>query len=414
MLTLNAFQVLDSRGIPTICAVLKNETGIFTATVPSGTSSGKFEAVELRDGGKPFKGKGVTKAIQNVSEIAKKLPSRIYKDQQKLDKLLISLDGTPNKGKLGGNALLAVSLVCAKAAAAENKQQLFEYLSTLSKNTPTLPIPTPTVIDGGKHGGNRLSTQEFLLFPTKFSTFADCTTAVAEIYMELQALILKKFGISATNVGLEGGFAPPLGKTPAALDLISTAIERAGYAGIVRLGLDVAASEFYNEKTKKYNFEGRQLSTEQLVEEYLKLITEYKIISIEDPFDQEDWKGFTQLTKQSKIQVVGDDLLVTNPARIKQGIAKQAVNSLLLKPNQIGTISETLAAAKLARSAGWTVFASHRSGDTEDTFLCDVAAGLACEFAKLGAPCRSERTSKYNRFLYLEKFHKVKLAKPKF
>lgn len=414
MLKLNAFQVLDSRGIPTVCAVLKNDTGVFTATVPSGTSSGKFEAVELRDGEKAFKGKGVTRAVQNISEIAKKLPPGVYKDQQQLDKLLISLDGTPNKGKLGGNALLAVSLVCAKAAAAENKQQLFEYISSITKTKPTLPVPTPTIIDGGKHGGNKLSTQEFLLFPTGFSTFFDCTVAVAEIYMELQALILKKFGVTATNVGLEGGFAPPLKQTFTALDLISTSIEKAGYSRKVHLGLDVAASEFYNESTKKYNFEGKQLSTVQLVEEYLKLIAEFKIVSIEDPFDQEDWVGFAHLTKQSKIQVVGDDLLVTNPARIKTGIAKRAVNSLLLKPNQIGTISETLDAAKLARSAGWAVFASHRSGDSEDTFLCDVAAALRCEYAKIGAPCRGERTSKYNRFLYLEKFYGVKLAKPKF
>ncbi len=410
---LNCLQVLDSRGIPTVCAVLTTKNGTFTATVPSGTSTGKNEALELRDGGKPFNGNGVQKAVENVKKIAKHLPKNFYLNQTALDATLLHLDGTPNKSKLGANTVLAISLVAAKAAAAEKNKPLFSYFSSFTGKTPKLPIPTPTIIDGGKHGANKLSFQEFLLFPLKFSTFEQCTCAVVEVYTTLTSMLEKKFGKFATAVGLEGGESPPFSKSIDALLLIEKVIEKSGYAGRVKIGLDCAASEFYNYKTKKYNFEGKSLSPEQLCIVYRKLIDDFDIVSIEDPFEQEDWYSFSHFTRESGIQVVGDDLLTTNPTRIINGIFIGACNSLLLKPNQIGTLTEAFEAAQLARDAGWNVFASHRAGDSEDTSLADLAVGLGCEFAKIGAPTRGERTSKYNRLLFLEKFYNLKLSKPK-
>lgn len=411
---LTAFQVLDSRGVPAVCAVLTTKNGTFTATVPSGTSSGKFEAHELRDGGRAFSGNGVLNACRNAELLAKKLPKLAYCRQAELDSKLISLDGTTNKTRFGANALLAISLVSAKAAAAEENQPLFSYFASLAKARSFIPLPMATVIDGGKHAGNGLSPQEFMLVPVKFSTFEQCTQSVAEIYASLRQLLLKKFGVNATNVGLEGGFAPPLKKTTDALELLESAINAAGYSGRVKIALDCAASEFYNAKTKKYNYEGRRINREKLAEGYLRLISEFSIVSIEDPFHEEDFNAFAEFTanaKNTKIAVVGDDLLTTNSARITAAILQGSCNALLLKPNQIGTITETIHAAEMAKHAGWKVIASHRSGDSEDVFLVDLAVGLGCEAAKIGAPCRGERTSKYNRLLFIEKFHKVKLAK---
>ncbi len=412
-MNLHAFQVLDSRGVPTVCAVLTTKKGTFTATVPSGTSSGKYEALELRDSGRAFGGKGVLKACRNAENISKKLPIASYLNQADLDSKLIKFDGTANKTWFGANALLAISLVSAKAAAVESNHQLFSYFASLSNCKPQLPLPMATVIDGGKHAGNNLSLQELMLVPTKFNTFAAATQAVAETYAALRGLLLKKFGVNATNVGLEGGFAPPLKKTTSVLELLEAAIDAAGYSGKVKIALDCAASEFYNEKAKRYSYEGKTLTSRKLTEIYFDLLDAFPIVSIEDPFAEEDWSAFSQFTAAvgKKVKVVGDDLLTTNTSRITSGVLTAACNALLLKPNQIGTITETLEAAELARNAGWAVIASHRSGDSEDTFLADLAVGLGCQAAKIGAPCRSERTAKYNRLLFIEKFHKVKLAK---
>ena len=408
---LTSLQVLDSRGIPTVCAVLRTKNGLFTATVPSGTSSGKNEAIELRDSRKAFNGKGVSKAVQNVQKVAKSLPENFYVDQAKLDTTLLTLDNTANKQRLGANALLAISLVASKAAAAENNEPLFAYFNRIANTKSQIPIPFSVVIDGGRHAGNDLRFQEFMLVPTGFSSFEKCTQAIVETYVELRRLLYKKFGVTATNVGQEGGFAAPLSKTTAALDLLETATHNAGYGNKIKIALDCAASEFYNSKTNTYNYEGKNISAEKLSEVYYALIEDYPIISIEDPFHQEDFTTFSSFTKNCKITVVGDDLLTTNPTRIIKGILNNSCNALLLKPNQIGTITETLEAAELARNAGWKVIASHRAGDSEDTFLAHLAVGLGCEAAKIGAPCRGERTSKYNKLLFIERFHKLKLAK---
>ncbi len=407
---LSAFQALDSRSVPTVCAVLKVKKQIYTAIIPSGTTTGKNEAVELRDNRREFRGKGVLTACKNVELIAKKLPSNFYRNQQVLDNHLIALDGTSNKAKLGANALLSISLVAAKAAAAEKNLPLFSYFSQLSNNTPTLPLPLALVASGNKHGGNCTSFQEFMLLPVKFKTFAKCVQAVVEIYQTLGDIVKKKTHVFPP-VDLEEGLILPTTQARPTLELVMQAIERAGYNKKVKLALDCAASEFYNEKTKKYNFEGKQLTSEKFTNVYFDLIEDFPIVSIEDPFDQEGWQAFSEFTRQTKVKVVGDDLLTTNPSRIIKGILSNACNVLLLKPNQIGTISETIESAQLARSANWSVIASHRSGDSEDTFLVDLAVGLGCEAAKIGGPARGERTSKYNRLLFIEKFHKIKLSK---
>ncbi|MDP3742375.1 MAG: enolase C-terminal domain-like protein [Candidatus Micrarchaeota archaeon] len=409
-MNLTAFQALDSRGVPTICAVLKIKNGTFTATVPSGTTTGKNEAVELRDGGKSFNGKGVSKAVQNVQDIAKKLPKDYSQDA--VDNFLISLDATENKSKLGANTTLAISLVIAKANAAENNEPLFSYFSKLSRQTAKIPLPMACIASGDKHSGKCVSIQEFMLLPVKFSTFSACTQAIAEIYYELGKLTAKKTK-EALFTDMEGGIVLPFTKAQPTLELITNAIDRAGYSGKVKLALDCAASEFYNEKTKIYNYEGRKLSSDKLSGVYFDLMRDFSIVSIEDPFHEEDFAAFAEFTKKTKpnITVVGDDLLTTNSTRITRAVLQGSCNALLLKPNQIGTVTETLEAAEMARNAGWKVIASHRSGDSEDPFLADLATGLACDAAKIGGPSRGERTAKYNRLLYLEKFHKLKLAK---
>ncbi len=421
---LTSFQTLDSRGIPTLTAVLKTSNGTFTATVPSGTSSGDFEAVELRDGGKPFNGKGVSKACHNVDLIAKQVESKpkLYLNQQELDATLLRLDGTPNKAKLGANTPLAISLVAAKAATVEKNLELFQYFSQLSHNPRSpaplhLPVPMSNLINGGKHGATNTAIQEFMVVPLGFNSFFDCVRAVTEIDFALRELIIKKFGAGGTSVGYEGGFTPHAKSSVQVLELIQTAIDDAGYSKKVKLALDCAASEFYNSKTKKYNFEGKMLSAEKLSDRYFSMLDDFEIVSIEDPFDQNDWQSFSAFTsafKPQHLQVVGDDLLVTNSARIMRGVMSDACNAVILKPNQIGTVTETIEAAQIAQTADWNLVASHRSGDSEDSFLADMAVGLGCQFAKIGAPCRGERTAKYNRLLMIEKLYGFKLVKPRF
>ena len=400
---IKAREILDSRGNPTLEVDLFTKQTCQSAAVPSGASTGKHEAMELRDGGKRFLGKGVQKAIQNVEQkLSPLLRGMDCHDQRKIDELLIKKDGTENKKKFGANAILGVSLAAARAATAEKKKFLFQYLHALAdlKRNRKLTMPRPffNVINGGKHAGNKLAFQEFMIVP-KSKTFAEALRMGSEVYHVLKEVIEKKYGREATNVGDEGGFAPPLKRAEEALSLLLEAIQKAGYKGKIELALDCAASEFY--KNGKYHLH-TIMSKEQLLDYYLHLLKRYPIISIEDPFEQEDFTSFAELKRKSKIQIVGDDLTVTNVGRMKKAIQKKSCNCLLLKVNQIGTLTEALDAVSLAYKNGWKVMVSHRSGETEDTFIADLAVAIGCGQIKAGAPCRGERIAKYNRLLRIE------------
>lgn len=406
---ISAREILDSRGNPTVEVELvagkvaggNTSTIQALASVPSGASTGTHEALELRDGGKRFLGLGVQKTIHNVEKIiAPKLRGIDCWEQEKIDRLMIKLDGTSNKRRLGANALLAVSLACARAAALAEKKELYQYINTLAKvnRKPSLPQPFFNIINGGKHAGGNLPFQEFMIAP-QGKNFAGCLKIGSEVYHVLKGILVKKYGKTAINVGDEGGFAPPIKTAEEALELLQAAIEKAGYAGKVDLAMDCAASEFY--KNGKYNLP-KKWTKEQLLNYYLKLITKYKLFSLEDPLEQEDFQGFAELRRKSGIQIVGDDLTVTNVQRIRKAISEKSCNCLLLKVNQIGTLTEALEAVRLAYSAGWKVMVSHRSGETEDTFIADLAVGIGCGMIKAGAPCRGERTAKYNRLVRIE------------
>lgn len=398
---IKAREVLDSRGNPTLEVDMITENIRETAAVPSGASRGAHEAWELRDGGKRYLGKGVRKAIRNVeTKIAPLLVRMDCQRQKEIDELMIKCDGTENKSRLGANAILGVSLAAARAGADARNLFLFEYINQLIENKRPLVLPRPffNVINGGKHAGNKLAIQEFMIAPQSKS-FPEALRMGSEVYHHLKQIIEKKYGKKATNVGDEGGFAPPLKKAEEALDLIKEAIQKAGYRNKVDLAMDPAASEFY--KNNKYHLHKTFTKTE-LLDYYLKLIKRYKIISIEDPFQEDDFEGFAQLREKSKIQIIGDDLTVTNQKRIQKAIEEKSCNCLLLKVNQIGTLTEALEAVKLAYEKGWGVMVSHRSGETEDSFIADLAVGLGCGQIKSGAPCRGERTSKYNRLLRIE------------
>jgi len=404
---------LDSRGNPTVEVDLITDRGVFRAAVPSGASTGSHEALELRDNDKSrFLGKGVLKAVGNVNNaIAPALVGKDPTQQEELDQLMLKLDGTDNKGKLGANAILAVSMAICKAGAAHKGVPLYKYIADIVGNKqPLLPIPAFNVINGGSHAGNKLAMQEFMLLPVGASNFSEAIRMGAEVYHNLKNIIKDKYGQDATNVGDEGGFAPNIQNNREGLELCKQAIEKAGYTGRVKLGMDVAASEFFTDgkydldfKTKKND--GSQVKTaEQLADLYKEFVRDFPVISIEDPFDQDDWEGYNKLTAAvgKDVQIVGDDLLVTNPRRIKEAIEKKACNALLLKVNQIGSVTEALQAASLARQAGWGVMVSHRSGETEDTFIADLVVGIGCGQIKTGAPCRSERLAKYNQLLRIE------------
>lgn len=402
---IKAREILDSRGNPTIEVDLKTQKGIVRAAVPSGVSTGVYEALELRDGGKRYCGKGVQKAVDNVNKIISKKLINKKINQKEIDKLMIKLDKTKNKSKLGANAILAVSMAVCKAGALEKKTPLYKYIGSLIKNKKfTLPVPSMNIIEGGAHAGNRLDIQEFMILPVGAKSFRQAMQMGAESYHALKDILKKKYGKNAINVGDEGGFAPPLGKTKEALDLISIAIRSAGYSGKIKIGLDCAASGFYDAKKKKYILEGKAVEPMDLVDAYKRLAREYPIVSIEDPFHEEDFENFYVLTKEigKKVQIVGDDLLVTNTERIKKAIDLEACNALLLKVNQIGTVTEAIEAAQLARKYRWSVMVSHRGGETEDGFIADLVVGLAAKQIKSGAPCRAERTAKYNQLLRIE------------
>ncbi|WP_150252710.1 phosphopyruvate hydratase [Nocardiopsis deserti] len=397
-----AREILDSRGNPTVeVEVLLDDGTIARAGVPSGASTGQFEAVELRDGGDRYGGKGVTKAVTAVNdEIADELLGHAPDEQRIIDRALIDLDGTPDKSRIGANAILGASLAVARAAAAEAGLPLFRYIG--GPNAHVLPVPMMNILNGGAHADSNVDIQEFMVAPIGAPTFSEAVRWGAEVYHALKA-VLKAHGL-ATGVGDEGGFAPNLDSNRAALDLIVEAIEKAGYTPgtDIALALDVAASEFFSDGV--YTFEGKARSSEEMAAYYAELVEAYPLVSIEDPLDEEDWEGWKKLTAQlgDKVQLVGDDLFVTNPERLQRGILADTANSLLVKVNQIGTLTETLDAVSLAQRSGYTAMISHRSGETEDTTIADIAVATNAGQIKTGAPARSERVAKYNQLLRIE------------
>jgi enolase len=400
-----AREILDSRGNPTLSVTVMLCNGISgTASVPSGASTGKYEAVELRDHDKPrYKGLGVLGAVSHVNTtIREAILETVVLEQGTLDKRLIELDGTPNKSRLGANAILGVSLAAAQAAAAYLDLPLYRYLGGVGPFS--LPVPLMNILNGGKHAADSTDFQEFMVVPAGASSFTEALRMGTEVYHSLKKVITEKGGSS--NVGDEGGFAPSLPSNRAAIELILEAISRAGYKPGQEcfLALDPAASEFYNKGRYVLAREGVSLDTPKMVDYYVNLIRDYPIISIEDGMAEDDWDGWQLLTQKlgQQIQLVGDDLYVTNVSRLSNGIHLRASNSILIKLNQIGTLTETIAAVKMAQEAGWTAVVSHRSGETEDTTIADLAVGLNTRQIKTGAPCRSERNAKYNRLLAIE------------
>ena len=395
--TVHAREILDSRGNPTVEVEVLLEDGTSArAAVPSGASTGAFEAAELRDGGK-----GVEKAVDFVNdEIAPAVIGFDAQDQRFVDQEMIELDGTKNKSRLGANAILGVSLAVARAAAESADLSFFRYIG--GPNAHTLPVPMMNILNGGAHADTNVDVQEFMIAPIGAESFRESLRWGAEIYHNLKS-VLKKRGL-ATSVGDEGGFAPNLDSNRAALDLIIEAIEGAGFmpGKEIALAMDVAATEFH--KDGKYSFEGKQKSADEMIAYYTELVNAYPIVSIEDPLDEDDWAGWTKMTAElgSKIQIVGDDLFVTNPVRLAKGIELGSANAMLVKVNQIGTLTETLDAVSLAHRSGYRTMMSHRSGETEDTTIADLAVALECGQIKTGAPARTERVAKYNQLLRIE------------
>ncbi|MHD0067628.1 phosphopyruvate hydratase [Corynebacterium diphtheriae] len=397
-----AREILDSRGNPTVEAEVFLDDGSHgVAGVPSGASTGVHEAHELRDGGERYLGKGVFNAVNNVNEeIADAIAGAEADDQRLIDQAMIALDGTENKSRLGANAILGVSIAVAKAAAESAGLPLYRYIG--GPNAHVLPVPMMNIVNGGAHADSGVDVQEFMIAPIGAESFSEALRMGAEVYHSLKSVIKSK-GLS-TGLGDEGGFAPSVESTKAALDLIVEAIEKAGFkpGADIALALDVASSEFY--KDGKYHFEGGEHTAEEMAKVYEQLIAEYPIVSIEDPLQEDDWEGYTALTAAigDKVQIVGDDFFVTNPARLKEGIEKKAANALLVKVNQIGTLTETFDAVDLAHRNGYRTMMSHRSGETEDTTIADLAVALGCGQIKTGAPARSERVAKYNQLLRIE------------
>lgn len=401
-------QILDSRGNPTVEVEVITETGIVgTAAVPSGASTGKHEAVELRDGDKGlYLGKGVLKAVNNVNTaINQELNGVFVGDQTTIDAILKNLDGTPNKANLGANAILGVSMAAAKAAAEEHGLPLYRYIGGVNANL--LPIPMMNILNGGSHADNKIDFQEFMVMPVGADTFSDGLRMGTEIFHHLKA-VLKSKGLS-TNVGDEGGFAPNISSNEEAIEYVIKAIEKAGYkpGEQVYIAMDAASSEFYDSKEKVYHFHkstGKKISSDEMVDYWANWVKKYPIISIEDGLDEDDWSGWAKLTKKlgDKVQLVGDDLFVTNSERLQQGIDQNVANSILVKVNQIGSLSETIDAVSLATKSGYTSVMSHRSGETEDTTIADLAVALNTGQIKTGSASRSDRIAKYNQLLRIE------------
>ena len=424
----HARAIFDSRGNPTVEVDVTTSQGLFRAAVPSGASTGIFEALELRDGDKSqYMGKGVSKAVANVNRVlGPALLGKDAGDQAALDKLMVQvLDGSKNengwaKSKLGANAILGVSMAACRAGAAAHGLPLYAYIAKLagrSTSSYSLPVPFFNVINGGEHAGNGLAFQEFMIAPVGAKSFTESMKIGSEVYHHLKSVIKKKYGPDACNVGDEGGFAPNIKGADEGLELLMAAIKASGHSATCKIGMDVAASEFpvgetgagkspsYDLKKKQTPNDGSGVLTgAQLQKVYEGYVAKYPIVSIEDPFEQEDWSATKSLTASvgAGVQIVGDDILCTNPVRVKRAIEAKTCNALLLKINQIGSISESIEAVKMAQAAGWGVMASHRSGETEDTFIADLAVGLGTKQIKTGAPCRSERLAKYNQLLRIE------------
>ncbi len=402
---ISAAMILDSRGMPTVQARIETEGGaVGIANVPSGASTGKYEAHEKRDGGKRYGGKGVEKAVAEImGPIAKNLEGVSVLAQGEIDRRMLQLDDTPNKEKLGGNAILAVSLACARAGAAAKEMPLFRYIGGM--NAMVMPVPMMNILNGGAHAGNGLDFQEFMIMPVGADSFSEALHMGVQVYHSL-GKCLKEKGLSI-GVGDEGGFAPEIDDERQALQLICDAVEQSGYkvGEDIVFALDAAASEWIEEDHYRFPKKNRVVFRDELVEIYRRLVSEFPIASIEDPLGEEDFDGFRQITHHfsGQVQIVGDDLFVTNPARVSQGIAMNAANAVLIKPNQVGTLSETMQTIRLATRHGYRTIMSHRSGETEDTTIADLAVALSCGQIKTGAPARSERVCKYNRLLQIER-----------
>ena len=406
IIDVQAREILDSRGNPTVeVEVLLDDASFGRAGVPSGASTGVHEVHELRDGGDRYLGKGVRQAVENVNEkIAPAVTGLEADDQRLVDQTMLDLDGTDNKSSLGANAILGVSLATAKAAASSANLELFRYLG--GPNAHVLPVPMMNIVNGGAHADSGVDVQEFMIAPIGADSFREALRMGAEVYHSLKSVIKSK-GLS-TGLGDEGGFAPSVDSTKEALDLIAEAVKKAGYklGEDIAFALDAASSEFYDKDKGVYNFEGGEHSAEDMVKVYEELVENYPIVSIEDPLQEDDWEGYTKLTAEigDKVQIVGDDFFVTNPARLKEGIEKKAANALLVKVNQIGSLSETADAVQLAQNNNYRCMMSHRSGETEDTTIADLSVAYSCGQIKSGAPARSERVAKYNQLLRIEEF----------
>jgi enolase len=396
-----AREILDCRGLPTVQATVELDgRHVGVADVPSGRSTGRHEAFELRDGGTRFGGFGVQTAIANVTgELADALVGTPVVTQRELDDRLIAIDGSPNKSRLGANAVLGISLAAARAQALAADLPLYRWVSA---NAHTLPVPLVNLINGGKHAANDLDFQEFIILPVGASSMLEALQQSVEVNLQLADILLARFGKVALNTGDEGGFSPPISRPEEALELLHEAVDKAGLAGQFAYGLDTAATHWFDAERGDYLLAGERYTTAELIEFYGKLIRDYGIVTIEDPLTEDDYEGFAELASNSGIQIVGDDLFVTNPERLAHGLELGAANSLLWKVNQIGTLSEALDAAAMAHRAGYTVVVSERSGDTEDPIIADLAVGLDAGQIKTGAPVRGERTAKYNRLLAIE------------
>jgi enolase len=423
ILSLKAREILDSRGVPTVEAFLETDGGLFKASVPSGTSTGKYEAFELRDNDTRFFGKGVLRATRNIEEkIGQAVLGKEFSSQKEVDNFLIELDGAENKSNLGVNAILPISMASCRALACEANKELFEYIKEVAEEGGSLlpagrreppssyamPNPCFNILEGGKHAGNNLEAQEFMAVPF-FDKFGDSLRAGAEVYYHLKLLLIKNFGETAMNTGYESGFAPAFKKIETAFEFLLKAIQKAGYEEKFKIGLDIAASELLYKGNYKIN--GHLKSPEKLADYYIKLCHKYPIVFIEDGFGQDDFSSWEKFSAKCKVQsakllVVGDDLLATNPKRIQLAHERGLCNAMILKINQIGTISEAIEAFKMAKDFGWKVIVSHRSGETCDDFIADLAVGLGADFIKTGAPAGGERVAKYNRLLEIEEIIK--------
>ncbi|CAD7691809.1 unnamed protein product [Nyctereutes procyonoides] len=412
ILKIHAREIFDSRGNPTVEVDLYTSKGLFRAAVPSGASTGIYEALELWDNDKTrYMGKGVSKAVEHINKtIAPALISKKVNvvEQEKIDKLMIEMYRTENKSKCGANAILGVSLAVCKVEAVEKEVPLYCHIADMAGNSEViLPVPAFTVISGGSHAGNKLAMQEFMILPVGAANFKEAMRIGAEVYHNLKNVVKEKYGKDATNVGDEGGFAPNILENKEALELLKNTIEKAGYTDKVVIGMDVADSEFF--RSGKYDLDfkspddpSRYITPDQLADLYKSFIRDYPVVSIEDPFDQDDWEAWQKFTASAGIQVEGDNLTVPNPKWISKAVGEKSCNCLLLKVNQIGSVTESLQACKLAQSNGWGFMVSHRSRETTDTFITDLVVGLCTGQIKMGAPCRSERLAKYNQILRIE------------